>query len=75
MNNLAVIYESSDQYADAVDALRPGPRVGAAVGDRVWEEIFLHGPISALVLLGRWDEALARGGSSEAAAGTHRWLC
>ena len=30
------------------------------VGDRVWEEIFLLGPISALVLLGRWDEALAR---------------
>jgi class 3 adenylate cyclase/tetratricopeptide (TPR) repeat protein len=60
MNNLAVIYESADQFADAFDMSNRGLELARRVGDRVWEEIFLLGPISALVLLGRWDAALAR---------------
>jgi class 3 adenylate cyclase len=60
MNNLAVVYESNDQYADAVAISDRGLELARRVGDRVWEEIFLLGPISALVLLGPWDAALAR---------------
>jgi tetratricopeptide (TPR) repeat protein len=60
MNNLAVNYESSDQYVEAADMSDRGLELARRVGDRVWEEIFLLGPISALVLLGRWDAALAR---------------
>jgi tetratricopeptide (TPR) repeat protein len=60
MNNLAVVYESSDQYVDAVTGSDRGLELARKVGDRVWEEIFIFGPTSARVLLGRWDEALAR---------------
>ena len=60
MNNLAVVYESSDQFAEAADLSDRGLELARRVGDRVWEELFLLGPISALVLLGRWDAALAR---------------
>jgi tetratricopeptide (TPR) repeat protein len=60
MNNLAVVYESSDQFAEAADLSDRGVELARRVGDRVWEELFLLGPISALVLLGRWDAALAR---------------
>jgi hypothetical protein len=60
MNNLAVVYESSDQYADAVTLSDRGLELARKVGDRVWEEIFIFGPTSARVLLGRWDDALAR---------------
>ena len=38
----------------------------------VWEANFLAGPISALVLLGRWDEALARAAEGERAARRRR---
>jgi class 3 adenylate cyclase/tetratricopeptide (TPR) repeat protein len=60
MNNLAVNHESSDQYADAVAVSDRGLELARKVGDRIWEAGFLLGPISSLVLLGRWDEALAR---------------
>ena len=60
MNNLAVVHESSDQYAEAAAISDRGLELARRVGDRVWEELFLLGPISALVLLGRWDAALAR---------------
>ena len=53
-------YESSDQYAEAAAISDRGLELARRVGDRVWEELFLLGPISALVLLGRWDAALAR---------------
>ena len=59
-NNLAVVYESNDQFAEAADLSDRGLDLARRVGDRVWEEMFLLGPISALVLLGRWDAALAR---------------
>jgi tetratricopeptide (TPR) repeat protein len=59
-NNLAVVYESADRYSAAYDAAAGGLEVARRVGDRVWEAIFLAGPISALALTGRWDEAIAR---------------
>ena len=59
-NNLAVIYESSDRYADALALSERAAAIARRVGDRVWESQLFAGPISSLVLLGRWDEALAR---------------
>jgi hypothetical protein len=60
INNLGVVYESGDRFGAAVDACAEGLEIARRVGDRIWEEAFLGGPISALCLLGRWDEALAR---------------
>jgi class 3 adenylate cyclase len=60
MNNLAVNYESNDQYKAAAELSDRGLELARRVGDRIWEEQFLLGPISAHVLLGQWDVALAR---------------
>jgi class 3 adenylate cyclase/tetratricopeptide (TPR) repeat protein len=65
MNNLGVVYESADRYGEAVDLCDEGLEIARRVGDRIWEESFLSGPISALVLLGRWDEAFARSAEVE----------
>jgi tetratricopeptide (TPR) repeat protein len=65
LNNLGVVYESADRYREAFDVCDEGLEIARRVGDRVWEESFLSGPISALVLLGRWDEALARSADVE----------
>jgi class 3 adenylate cyclase/tetratricopeptide (TPR) repeat protein len=67
-NNLAVNHESRDRYRDAVDTSNRGLELARHVGDRVWEEIFLYGPISSLVMIGEWDEALARAVAAEGAS-------
>ncbi len=59
-NNLAVVFESSDRYADAFAIADGAAAIARRIGDRNWESMLFAGPISALVLLGRWDEALAR---------------
>ena len=59
-NNLAVNHESCDRYREAAATSTRGLDLARRVGDRVWEEIFLYGPLSALVMIGDWDEALAR---------------
>jgi tetratricopeptide (TPR) repeat protein len=59
-NNLAVVYESLDRYADAVSIADGAASIARRVGDKVWEQDLVAGPISSLTLLGRWDEALAR---------------
>jgi tetratricopeptide (TPR) repeat protein len=59
-NNLAVVYESSDRYADALAITDRAAAIARRVGDRNWESGLFAGPISSLALLGRWDEALAR---------------
>ena len=69
-NNLAVLLESSDRYAEAVDLTDRALELARRIGDRVWEGIFLGGPMSGLTLLGRWDEALARA-EEFAAVGGH----
>src|SRR5206468_4566043 len=60
LNNLAALLESSDRYADALAESVRGLEMARRVGDRASEANFLVGPLSALILLGRWDEALAR---------------
>jgi class 3 adenylate cyclase/tetratricopeptide (TPR) repeat protein len=69
INNLGVVYESSDRYAAAYGICEDGLELARRVGDRVWESVFLAGPISALTLLGRWDAALARAAEVEEVVG------
>jgi tetratricopeptide (TPR) repeat protein len=64
-NNLAVVYESSDRYAEAFDIANRGLELARRVGNRAWEMGFTAGPLSCLVLLGRWDEAIDRGADLE----------
>src|SRR5262249_5630190 len=66
-NNLAVIHESSDRYSEALALSDRAAAIARRVGDRVWESQLFAGPVSALVLLGRWDEALAREAEIDAA--------
>jgi class 3 adenylate cyclase/tetratricopeptide (TPR) repeat protein len=63
-NNLAVVAESTDRYGAAIELTERG-RGLASRGDRIWEANLLAGPISAFVLLGRWDEAAARAAETE----------
>ncbi len=59
-NNLGVVLEAADRYADAVDTIDGGLELARRVGSRVWEANIRGGVISSLVLLGRWDEAFER---------------
>jgi predicted ATPase/class 3 adenylate cyclase len=68
-NNLAVILESSDLYGEAMALTDRGLEIARRTGDRLWEAIFTAGPISALVLLGRWDEAVERHARAEGIPG------
>jgi len=73
INNLAVIMESIDDYRGGVDLANEGLSLARRIGDRIWEGVFLAGPISALVILGRWDEAVTRAAEvDEAVRGTTR---
>jgi hypothetical protein len=54
------VLESSDEYGDAVDLIDRGLELARRVGNRVAEANFNGGAVSSLVLLGRWDEALAK---------------
>jgi tetratricopeptide (TPR) repeat protein len=64
-NNLAVVFESRDRYAEAVELTDRALDLARRVGDRVWESTFVAGPISGLALLGRWEEAFARAAEGE----------
>jgi tetratricopeptide (TPR) repeat protein len=68
-NNLAVILESSDSYAEAIELTERALELARRVGDRVWENLFIGGPISGLTMLGRWDEALVRKAEFESRGG------
>jgi tetratricopeptide (TPR) repeat protein len=59
MNNLAVVFESRDRYADALDLTHRGIEQARRVGDRGWERQLLLGSLTSYVFLGRWDEATA----------------
>jgi class 3 adenylate cyclase len=65
LNNLAVVFESRDRYADALETARRGLELSRRIGDRPGEGNFLAGPISAAVVLGRWDDALDRAAEVE----------
>src|SRR5262249_15404833 len=60
LNNLAVVYESRDRYADALAMTERGLEYYRRMGNRVGEQSLLAGSISTLVLVGRWDDAYAR---------------
>jgi len=57
MNNLAVVFESQDRFASAIELTSRGVELARRIGDRGWEQTIRIGSLSAYVLLGRWDEA------------------
>jgi predicted ATPase len=67
INNLGVVLESRDRYAEALSLSDRGLELARRVGDRVWEVQLLTGFVSTLVMLGRWDEAIARPTETERA--------
>jgi class 3 adenylate cyclase/tetratricopeptide (TPR) repeat protein len=68
-NNLGVVFESRDRYAEAFEMTERALELARRFGDRPWEGQLLAGGISALVLLGRWDEAVARAAEAESLPG------
>src|SRR5207248_1722414 len=56
-NNLGVVFESADRYADSISITNRAEAIARRMGDRVWESQLMAGSVSGLVLLGRWDEA------------------
>ena len=68
-NNLAVVLESSDRYDEAVELTERALELARRMGDRIWEGLFVGGPIISLVMLGRWDEALAHKDEFESLGG------
>jgi class 3 adenylate cyclase/tetratricopeptide (TPR) repeat protein len=74
-NNLGVTLESRDRYVEALELLERAVQLARRVGDRIWELMLFGGSVSALVLLGRWDEATAVAAEVESRPGTeHRFL-
>ena len=72
-NNLGVLLESSDRYAESFQMTERGVELARRLGDRPWELQLFAGPISSLVLLGRWDEALARAAEAETLPGVEHY--
>jgi tetratricopeptide (TPR) repeat protein len=64
-NNLAVLYETTDRFALSLERGQEAVRRCRRIGDRVWEAMNLTGELQPMVLLGRWDEAIARFAESE----------
>ncbi len=58
-NNLAVVLEASDRYAEAFEFSERNLGLARRRGDRRWESNMRVGVLIQLFLLGRWDEALA----------------
>ncbi len=59
MNNLGVVLEASDRYAESVELGVRAVALARRRGDRRWESNWRIGELSALFLLGRWDDMLA----------------
>jgi class 3 adenylate cyclase/tetratricopeptide (TPR) repeat protein len=68
-NNLSVVLESRDRYAEALELTDRALQHARRVGDRPWEGQMLAGPISGLILLGRWGEAASRVDEAESFPG------
>jgi class 3 adenylate cyclase/tetratricopeptide (TPR) repeat protein len=58
-NNLAVVLQSRDQFADGLEVARRCAILARRRGDRRWEATMRIGSIIFLYLLARWDEAAA----------------
>ena len=59
-NNLAVLLQSTDQHADALALIAEMEALTRQRGDREWLTMARLAPITSLVELGRWQEALER---------------
>jgi tetratricopeptide (TPR) repeat protein len=58
-NNLGVVLEASDRYPELLELLGRAIALARRRGDRRWESQFRTASMRLLILLGRWDEALA----------------
>jgi predicted ATPase/class 3 adenylate cyclase len=58
-NNLAVVLEASDRYAEALELIEDMVALARRRGDRRWESNLRAGGVPLLVMLGRWEDALA----------------
>ncbi|MGZ4408439.1 MAG: AAA family ATPase [Gaiellaceae bacterium] len=57
-NNLAVVLESSDRYAETTELVERLIALARRRGDRRWQSNLRTGSLTQLFPLGRWDEAL-----------------
>jgi class 3 adenylate cyclase/tetratricopeptide (TPR) repeat protein len=60
-NNLGVILESQDRFAESIDLGDQALAMARRTGNRIQELGWLTGQIIDLVAIGRWDDALAMG--------------
>ena len=65
-NNLGASLWVLGKFRAALANAGRGLELARRVGDRQWESTFLAGPAGFLMMLGRWDEALARAAEAEA---------
>jgi predicted ATPase/class 3 adenylate cyclase len=66
-NNLGVVLASQDRFSELVLHNEKRHELARRVGDRVMELSSIVAPIGELLVLGRWDEALARAQEARAA--------
>ena len=58
MNNLGVVHQSADRYAEALEVSKQSLELARRRGDRRWESNSRTGDIELLYMVGRWEEAL-----------------
>ena len=69
-NNLAAFLWVQGKWRPFLETVEPALALARRVGDRWWESTFVAGPVGALMMAGRWDEALARAAEAEPLAST-----
>jgi tetratricopeptide (TPR) repeat protein len=67
-NNISALAYEADKLEEAIQVSQEGRDLSRKMGFRTFELNFLVGDVSALVTIGRWDEALARAAEFEASA-------
>jgi class 3 adenylate cyclase/tetratricopeptide (TPR) repeat protein len=67
-NNISALAFEADRLEDAIRMSQEGRELSRKLGFRAFDLNFLVGNVSALVTIGRWDEALARAAEFEASA-------
>ena len=72
-NNLGVVLESMDEFAESERRVGDGLALARRMGNRQWEASLMGGTVLGLAMLGRWEEAIAM--ATEAAAiSTTSWM-
>ena len=69
-NNLAVVLEASDRYAEGLELCNRSIALARRRGDRRWESNLRTGGLIELFMLGRWDEGLVLAAEETALAAT-----